>query len=45
MLSAVERSFSRLKLFRLKDLKVKGFTSTAIHILLALVTMPQTWLS
>jgi len=39
MKSIVERVFSRLKLLRFKDLKVKGFTSTAIHILLALVTM------
>jgi len=37
--SAVERVFSRLKLVGFKDLKVKGFTSTAIHMLLALVTM------
>jgi hypothetical protein len=37
--SAVERVFSRLKLLSFKDLKVKGFTSTAIHILLASVTM------
>lgn len=39
MKSVVERVFSRLKLLRFKDLKVKGFTSTAIHFLLALVTM------
>jgi len=39
MKSIVERVFSRLKLLRFKDLKVKGFTSNAIHILLALVTM------
>jgi len=39
MKSIVERVFSRLKLLRFKDLKVKGFTSTAIHFLLALVTM------
>ena len=39
MKSIVERAFSRLKLLRFKDLKVKGFTSAAIHFLLALVTM------
>jgi len=37
--SPVERVFSRLKLLRFKDLKVKGPASTTIHILLALVTM------
>jgi len=37
--STVERVFSRLKLLRLKDLKVKGFTSVAVHFLLALVTI------
>lgn len=39
MKSIVERVFSRLKLLRFKDLKVKGFASAAIHFLLALVTM------
>jgi len=39
MKSTVERVFSRLKLLRLKDLKVKGFTSVAVHFLLALVTI------
>lgn len=39
MKSIVERVFSRLKLLGFKDLKVKGFTSIAIHFLLALVTM------
>jgi len=39
MKSTVERVFSRLKLLRFKDLKVKGFASTAIHFLLALITM------
>jgi len=39
MKSIVERVFSRLKMLRFKDLKVKGFTSAAIHFLLALVTM------
>jgi len=39
MKSIVERVFSRLKLLRFKDLKVKGLTSVAVHFLLALVTM------
>lgn len=39
MKSTVERVFSRLKLLRFKDLKVKGFNSVAVHFLLALTTM------
>lgn len=39
MKSVVEPVFSRLKLLQFKDLKVEGFASIAIHMLLALKTM------